>query len=153
MLVPNWLAMTLKTSPAEPKSLDKKQISIEEIVKSVKSVGDDIEQIIKLTSEEKLLVTKFRPLKKIAQDKKRVEVTEKLNAAKERLALAAQNSGVEQKKIHDEYEKKKQATIKKMHKLEKKIASKKTDGSLEARQVATNALANAVKSLFTKQHS
>ena len=69
MLLPMWLVMTLKTSPAEPpvaelKSLDKKQISIEETVESLKSVGDDIEQIIKLTSEEKLLVAEFLALLK-----------------------------------------------------------------------------------------
>jgi len=121
--------------------------SMDVLIKDVQRLEEELAKI------QQTKTSYLRPLKKIAQDKKRVEVTEKLNAAKERLALAAQNSGVEQKKIHDEYEKKKQATIKKMHKLEKEIVSKKTDGSLEARQVATNALANAVKSLFTKQHS
>jgi len=53
-----------KPSPAEPlvpesKRVDKKQISIQEIVESLKSVGDDIGQISKLISEEKLLVTQF----------------------------------------------------------------------------------------------
>ena len=97
------------------------------------------------------IIKTFNPLKKIAKEQKRMQVTEKLNAAKQRLALAVQNSGVEQKRIRDEYEKKKQATIMKMQSLEKEIASKETDGSLEARQVATNALANAVKSLIQRK--
>ena len=62
--------MTLKSSPAELpvaelKSLDKKQISLEEIVEFLKSVGDDVEQIVKLTSEEKLLVAELLVLLKL----------------------------------------------------------------------------------------
>ena len=69
MLLPKGLAMTLKTSPAELpvaelKILDKKQISLEEIVESLKSVGDDVEQIVKLTSDEKLLVAELLALLK-----------------------------------------------------------------------------------------
>jgi hypothetical protein len=43
----------------EPKKVDKKQISIQEILESLKSAGDDIGQISELTSEEKLLVAQF----------------------------------------------------------------------------------------------
>ena len=53
-----------KPSPAEftvpeTKRVEKKQISIQEIVESLKSAGDDIGQISELTSEEKLLVAQF----------------------------------------------------------------------------------------------
>ncbi|MFA5363857.1 MAG: hypothetical protein WC325_01580 [Candidatus Bathyarchaeia archaeon] len=51
--------MTLKNSPAKLKSLDKNKFSIEEIVDSLKSVGDDVEQIVTLTSKEKLLVAEL----------------------------------------------------------------------------------------------
>lgn len=47
-------------SPVEESNVvDKKQICIEEIVESFKCVGEDIEQISRLNSEEKLLVSQF----------------------------------------------------------------------------------------------
>jgi len=61
--------------------------------------------------------------------------------------LATQSSGVEEKRISDEYEKKKKATIKNVQILEKEIKPKKVDGSIDARKAAIKALANAVKAL------
>jgi hypothetical protein len=44
----------------EPKQLEKKrQVSIQELVESLRSTADDIGQISELTSEEKILVTQF----------------------------------------------------------------------------------------------
>ena len=44
----------------EPKQLEKKrQVSIQELVESLKSTADDIGQISELSSEEKILVTQF----------------------------------------------------------------------------------------------
>ena len=51
--------MTRKKSSTKLESLDKKQSGIEEIVKSLKRVGDDVKQIVKLTSEETLLVAEL----------------------------------------------------------------------------------------------
>jgi hypothetical protein len=111
----------------------------------IKNVQRLEEELVKIQQTKTL-----NPIKRIAQEKKRYDLTQKLKAAKERLALAAQNSEVEEKRIRDEYEKKKQATVKKVQRLEKEIASKETDGSLKARQAATNALTNAVKSLIQR---
>ena len=116
---------------------------------AIDSLIQDMQQL-----EEKLEKTKqiktFNPIKKIAQEQQIVEVTEELNAAKQRLALAAQNAEVEQKRIQNEYKRKKQTEIKNMKSLENEIATKKTDNSLEARKAATEALANAVKSLVQR---
>lgn len=57
---------------------------------------------------------------------------------------------LEQQRIRDEYQKKKQTTLKKVQTLEKEIATKRTDNSVEARKAATKALANAVKSLIQR---
>ncbi len=48
-----------ETPLAGPNSVNKQQISSEEIVESLKNVGDDVEQVIKLTSEEQLLVAQL----------------------------------------------------------------------------------------------
>ena len=117
--------------------------AIDFLIKNVQRLEDELAKIQQIKT--------LNPIKKLAKEQKRFAVTQKLKAAKQRLALAAQTSGVEQKRIHDEYAKKKQATIMNMQSLEKEIASKETDGSLEARQVATNALANAVKSLIQRK--
>ena len=70
-----------------------------------------------------------------------------MNDAKQKLALVTQSSGVEEKRISEEYEKKKKATIKNVQSLEKEIKPKKVDGSIDARKAAIKALANAVKAL------
>ena len=68
LLLRKGLAMTMTTSPAEPKGLEKSQMGIEDIVESLRSVGDDVAQIVKLTSEEKVLVSDFLPvLKQVPQ--------------------------------------------------------------------------------------
>jgi hypothetical protein len=43
----------------EPKRVEKKQVSVQELVDSLKSAADDIGQINELSSEEKLLVAQF----------------------------------------------------------------------------------------------
>lgn len=117
--------------------------AIDFLIKNVQRLEDELAKIQQIKT--------VNPIKKLAKEQKRFAVTQKLKAAKQRLVLAAQTSGVEHKRIHDEYEKKKQASIMNMQSLEKEIASKETDGSLEARQVATNALEKAVKSLIQRK--
>jgi hypothetical protein len=95
--------------------------------------------------------TSFFGFTKKAKAKKEAEATQKLNAAKGELEIAVQNFNMEQEKIHDEYEKKKQATISIVQTLEKEIVDIETDSSLEARQVASAALSNAVKGLLQRK--
>ena len=112
-------------------------------------VDDLKEEAAKL---EKNKAVTFNPVKRVALEQKIWETTQKLNAAKKRLELAEQNSAAQQQeKIYDEYEKKKQATVEKLGSLEKEIAINERDGSLEVRQAATEALANAVKSLVQRK--
>jgi hypothetical protein len=51
--------MTRKKSPTKSKRSNKKSRIVEDIVESLRSIGDDVEQIVKLTSEEKRLVKKL----------------------------------------------------------------------------------------------
>lgn len=68
LLLPKWLAMTMKPAPAELNGLEKTPMGIEDIVESLRSVGDDVHQFVKLTSEEKVLVAEFLSvLKKVPQ--------------------------------------------------------------------------------------
>lgn len=66
--------------------------------------------------------------------------------------LAAQESEIEKQKIRNEYEKKKQATIKNVQTLEKDIATIRTDTSVTVIKEATKALANAVNLLIERNN-
>jgi hypothetical protein len=103
----------------------------------------------KLVEIEKIKTS--NPFKRTALAQKRFDTTQMLIAAKKRLELAEQNSNAEQEKLKAEYEKKKQATLGKMQNIEKDIAAKTVDNSAEVRKAATNALANAVKSLVQRK--
>lgn len=93
------------------------------------------------------------PLKRLTHENKLIDVNLKLDAARKRLRMAEQDSGAEQKKLHEEYLKKKQAMINKMQSIEKDIKTKEVDNSMDARKAACNALATAVKSLIERKTS
>jgi len=124
---------------------DKRKGAIDFLAKNVHDLEDERKRI------ERIKVSNLHPLRKIAREEKLSEVTEKLIAAKKRLKLAEQSSVTELEKLDADYEKKKQAMIKEMQVLENGIAIEQTDSSLGARKTATNALANAVKSLVDRK--
>jgi hypothetical protein len=120
--------------------------------------NSDIERLTKYLHDLEAELGKVRQMRtsffgftKKAKAKKEAEATQKLNAAKGELEIAVQNLNVEQEKMHDEYEKKKQATIAIVQTLEKEIVDIETDSSLEARQAASAALSNAVKGLLQRK--
>jgi hypothetical protein len=131
---------------AQTKELaDKRKSAIDFLTKNVQDIAEELAEL------EKIKTSSLHFLKKVAQEEKRMELTQKLDDAKKRLELAEQNSGVEQEKLNAEYEKKKQDTTATMQTLEKDIAKKEIDGSLEARQVASTALVNAVKAFIERK--
>ncbi len=117
-----------------------------EIGRLTKNVHD-LEEELEHTKQMK---TSFFGFTKKAKAKKEEEITPKLNAAKKERELASQNFTVEQEKLHDEYEKQKQAAIEKVQALEKETENSETDSSVQARQAACTALADAVKSLLKR---
>ena len=118
------------------------------------SKNDLVENVRQLEKElakaKQIKASVLHPTKKLAKEQKISDITEKLNIAKQLLELAAQTSAVEQKRIREEYEKKKQATINNVQSLEKEIETKRTDDSINVRKEATKALANAVKALIQR---
>ena len=54
---PEPVELSVSSEPKQPEK--KKQVSIQELVESLKSTADDIGQISELTSEEKILVSQF----------------------------------------------------------------------------------------------
>ncbi|PVX23788.1 MAG: hypothetical protein CW716_11355, partial [Candidatus Bathyarchaeum sp.] len=105
-----------------------------------------------LAEAKKIKASVLQPLKKLAKEQKISEITDKLNATKQFLELAAQTSEVEKQRIREEYEKKKQDTINNLQSLEKEIATKRTDDSIAVRKEAIQALGNAVKALIQRNN-
>jgi hypothetical protein len=122
---------------------DKRKSALDILSKEVQELEAKLAEIEKIKTSN--------PITKTAIAQKRFDTTQKLIAAKKRLELAEQNSNTEQEKLKAEYEKKKQATLGKMQNIEKEIATKAVDNSAEVRKAATNALANAVKSLIQRK--
>jgi len=95
----------------------------------------------------------FSPFSKKAKAQREAEATRILNSAKSELESVVHSFSVEQEKLHDEYEKRKQVVIEKVRSLEKEVEKLETDGSLEVRRAACEALVNAVNSLLQRKNS
>jgi DNA repair exonuclease SbcCD ATPase subunit len=91
------------------------------------------------------------PFARRAKSQKIAEVTGKLAVAKTELESVVKHFEAEQEKLHDEYEKNKQAAIKQVRDLEKEIEDLDVDTSVEDRREAGEALVNAVKALLQRK--
>jgi len=73
-----------------------------------------------------------------------------LGSAKKELEVAQHNFTAEKEKIHDHYQRKKQEINGKLESLRKELEKQETDASIDARQAACKALANAVDALIQR---
>jgi uncharacterized membrane protein len=122
----------------------KRNSEIENLTKTVHDLEEEIARVGQMK-------TSFFGFTKRAKRKKEEELTQQLTAAKKEAELAVQNFGVEQEKLHDDYEKKKQETITKVQSLEKEIVDIETDKSSEPRKNVAAALTEAVKALVQRK--
>ncbi len=109
----------------------------------------DVEAELEHTGQMK--TSFFGGFTKKAKAQKLAEITQKMNSAKKELELALQNFTVEQEKLHDEYERRKQAVIEQVQALEKEMENLEVDASIEPRRVACEALANAVNAFLQRK--
>jgi hypothetical protein len=97
--------------------------------------------------------TGISPLARRAKLHKKAEVAQKLDSIKSELESVVKAFSVEQEKLHDEYERRKQTVIEQVRNLEKEVEGLDTDGSVEDRRVACEALVNAVNGLVQRKTS
>ena len=109
----------------------------------------DLEEELEETNQKKASI--FSPFARRAKSHEVAEITRKLEAAKRESVV--KEFEVKQEKLHDEYEKKKQAVIEQVQSLEKKVGGLETDGSVEDRRVACEELVKAVKALHQRKKS
>ncbi len=139
------LVETDATYATQTRELSAKSNSeIERLTRNVRDCEEELDKIGQMN-------TSFFGFNKKAKAKKQNEATQRLTAAKGELEIAVQNFTIEQDKLHDEYQIKKQVTIEKVQSLEKEIVSIEIDTSTEVRQTATAALSNAVKALLRRK--
>lgn len=99
----------------------------------------------------KIKATKgFNPFAKKSAAQKLVLINQNLTIAKNELEIVLENFKVEQEKLHDDYEKRKQEALAKTDSLRKELEKLETDNSLSARQTACNALITAIKALIER---
>ncbi len=95
----------------------------------------------------------FNPFSKRAKTQKVQEMTKKIEAAKRDLETSVHTFEVEQEKLHDEYEKKKEIIINEVRELEKEADTLERDNSIEDRKVASEALVSAIQDLIRRSKS
>ena len=108
----------------------------------------DFEEELDETSQMK---TGINPFAKRAKSNRMADVTRKLDAAKSEVESVVKAFEVDQEKLHDGYEERKQAIIEQVRKLEEEIEGLETDRSVEERRVACEALVNAVEALVKRE--
>jgi cytochrome c556 len=122
----------------------RRNAEIQGLTLNVQSFEGELERV-------KAMKTSFFSFTKRAKAQKESEALRKLESAKTELESALQSFKVEQEKLHDDYEKKKQAVIEQVQRLEKEVEKLENDSSLTVRSSASEALADAVNALLERQ--
>ena len=123
----------------------KRNTEIQRLTRNVHDLEEELGRIGRMKTSI------FGPFSKKAKAQKEADIGQKLSLAKNELVATVEKFKVEQEKLHDEYEKKKQIIIAEVRNLEEKIESLEKDNSLEARRKATEALVNAVNGLLQRK--
>jgi len=129
---------------ATQKLASKRKREIKRLTRRIHDLEEELEETIRMKASI------FSPFARRAKSHKKAEVTRKLDAAKNELESVVKAFEVEQEKLHDEYEKKKQTVIEQVRSLEKTVGDLETDGSVEDRRVACEELVNVVKALLRR---
>ena len=125
----------------------KRNSEVQRLTRNVHDLEEELDRVSRMKT------SLFGSFSKKAKAQKDAEATQKLHSAKNGLELVVQNFKVEQEKLHDEYEKRKQAAMEQVQRIEKDIETLETDGSLEARRAACEALVNGVNALLQRKPS
>jgi hypothetical protein len=93
----------------------------------------------------------FRGISKKDRDKKETETTQEVDTRQRKLELAMLEFTFAEERLQDEYERKRQPIIEQIKDRQKKIENLETDGSLEDRWFACEALLDAVNALLQRK--
>ncbi|MGD0407307.1 MAG: hypothetical protein ABSB10_11735, partial [Candidatus Bathyarchaeia archaeon] len=125
----------------------KRNAEVQRLTHKILELEDDV------ASQEEIKISIFKPIARKKAAEKLAQTQQNLNSTKNELEVALQNFTADQEKLHDSYEKKKQEITEKVDSLHKELEKLETDTSIDARQAACNALANAVNALLQRTPS
>ncbi len=122
----------------------RKNAEIERLIQQVQNLEAELEQV-------KAMKTSFLRFSKKDKARKEEETKKKLEQAKAEHASRLESFRTQQEKLHDSYEKKKNAIIERVQFLEKEVEKLETDSSPAIRQEACEALVKAVAGFLERQ--
>jgi len=123
---------------------NKRNADVQRLTNQVRELEPQLEE------EKERKIGFFQVSAKRESVKKIRQLTADLAKAKGELELALKNFDVEQEKLHDDYEHKKQAVMQIIQELEKKLERLEVDTSVEPRKTACDALVNSVNALVQR---
>lgn len=112
---------------------------------TIRDLEEELEEI------DQTQISVFSPLARRSKSRKKAELIRKLDAAKSELESIMKELETEKEKLRLVYEKKKQAVIEEVKRLEKKIGGSEADVSLEDRRVACEEMAKTVQALLQRK--
>jgi hypothetical protein len=122
----------------------RRNAEIQSLTLNVQNLEAELERV-------RAMKTSFFGFTKKAKARKEIEALENLDSAKTTLESALQNFKMEQERLHDDYEKKKQAELEEVQRLEKEVEKLDNDASITFRRNVAEAFADAVKALLERQ--
>jgi hypothetical protein len=93
----------------------------------------------------------FRGISKKDREQKELEISQQLDDQQNQLELAMLNFKAEQKVLREEYEKKREPTLERIKQFQKMVQSTESDGSLEERWLACEALIDSVNNFLQRK--
>lgn len=126
---------------------NKRNLELQRLSRIVLQLEDDLAA----QQQVKLGFFKFKEKKQTAE--KLAQTNQSLKAAKNELEVSTQNFKIEQEKLHDNYEQRKQELNEISDRLHKQLEKLETDTSVQARQTACNSLVQAINALIPRTPS
>jgi Sec-independent protein translocase protein TatA len=93
----------------------------------------------------------FRAISKKTKQQKEMELTQRLNSAKQELTSAEQNFNAERERLQYEYNRKKEPVVEQIREIQSEIEKQDIDSSLETRRAACEALTNTINKFIQRR--
>ena len=123
----------------------RKNSEIKRLYRDIDSLRGELDEIVRMKTGL------LRGISKKDREQREAEKTQELNTRQRELELAMMDFTTAQERLRDEYERKRQPVIEQTRDRQKKIENLETDGSLEDRWFACEALVDAVNALLQRK--
>jgi vacuolar-type H+-ATPase subunit I/STV1 len=122
----------------------KRNADVQRLSTKIRELKDDV------AGQEEIKIRFYKVMARRKAAEKLAQTKQDLKSTKNELEVALQSFTADQEKLHDYYEKKKQEITDRVDALHKELEKLEIDTSIEARQAACNALANAINALLQR---